>query len=205
LAGEVPASPRGRLFVISGPSGVGKGTVVRRLLERDPTLVFSVSAKTRAARPGEVDGRDYEFMSEERFDELLAQGAFLEWASMFGHRSGTLAEPVERARNEGSDVLLEIDVQGARQIRERVPDAVLVFLEPPAPEELARRLRQRRTESEEQLKHRLQVAWDEMAQAGWFDHRVVNDDVERATAQVAAIIDTYRRAPVPPASREEST
>ena len=179
--------------------------MVRRLLERDPTLVFSVSAKTRSARPGEVDGRDYSFMSEERFDELLGQGAFLEWASMFGHRSGTLAEPVERARAEGRDVLLEIDVQGARQIRERVPDAVLVFLEPPTPEDLARRLRRRRTESEEELRHRLRVAWEEMAQAGWFDHRVVNDAVERATAEVAAIIESYRRDAVPPASREEST
>lgn len=191
--------------MISGPSGVGKGTVVRRLLDLDPSLVFSVSAKTRAPRPSEVDGRDYAFMSEERFDELLATGAFLEWASMFGHRSGTLAGPVERLRDDGVDVLLEIDVQGARQIRRRVPDAVLVFLEPPTSQELARRLRARRTESEEQLAHRLEVARLEMAEAEWFDHRVVNDDVERATAEVAAIIDSYRRGPVPPASREEPT
>src|SRR5207248_10714222 len=121
-------------------------SVVRRLLERDPSLYFSVSAKTRTPRPGEVDGRDYRFMSEDRFERLVREGAFLEWAQMFGHRSGTPAAPVEEARARGRDVILEIDVQGARQIHDRVPDAVLIFLTPPSRDELLRRLHERGTE-----------------------------------------------------------
>ena len=178
--------------MVSGPSGVGKGSVVRLVLERDPRLYFSVSAKTRPPRPGEVDGRDYRFMSEERFEQLVREGAFLEWASMFGHRSGTLAEPVEKARAEGRDVILEIDVQGARQIRERVPDAVLVFLAPPSREELLRRLRARGTERGGALDLRLEAIDREMAQADWFDHVVVNDELSRAAGEVADIIDRYR-------------
>jgi len=170
--------------------------VVRKLLERDPTLYFSVSAKTRAPRPGEVDGRDYWFISEAEFDRLVAEGAFLEWASMFGHRSGTLAEQVERERAAGRDVILEIDVQGARQIRDRVPDAVLVFLEPPSREELLRRLEHRGTERGEALDRRLEAVEREMAEEPRFDHRVVNDDLERAAAEVAAIIERYRSNPL---------
>ena len=179
---------------MSGPSGVGKGSVVRMVLERDPALYFSVSAKTRAPRPGEVDGRDYWFITEKRFDGLVADDAFLEWASMFGHRSGTLAEPVERARTEGRDAILEIDVQGARQVRDRVPDAVLIFLAPPSREELLRRLRDRGTERGEDLERRLAAIDRELAQAGWFDHVVVNDDLARAAAEVADIIERYRTA-----------
>ena len=170
--------------------------MVRKLLERDPTLYFSVSAKTRAPRPGEVDGRDYWFISEAEFDRLVAEGAFLEWASMFGHRSGTLAEQVERERAAGRDVILEIDVQGARQIRDRVPDAVLVFLEPPSREELLRRLEHRGTERGEALDRRLEAVEREMAEEPRFDHRVVNDDLERAAAEVAAIIERYRSNPL---------
>ncbi len=170
--------------------------MVRKLLERDPTLYFSVSAKTRAPRPGEVNGRDYWFISEAEFDRLVAEGAFLEWASMFGHRSGTLAERVERERAAGRDVILEIDVQGARQIRDRVPDAVLVFLEPPSREELLRRLEHRGTERGEALDRRLEAVEREMAEESRFDHRVVNDDLERAAAEVAAIIERYRSNPL---------
>jgi guanylate kinase len=173
---------------------VGKGSVVRLLLERDPTLYFSVSAKTRAPRPEEVDGRDYWFVTEERFDQLVAADAFLEWASMFGHRSGTMAEPVEQARAEGRDVILEIDVQGARQVRDRVPDAVLIFLAPPSREELLRRLRSRGTERGEALERRLAAIDRELAQAGWFDHVVVNDNLSRAAGEVADIIERYRSA-----------
>jgi guanylate kinase len=187
----VPAARRGRLFVISGPSGVGKGTVVRRLLELDPSLYYSVSAKTRAPRPGEVNGREYWFVSEAEFDDLVERGDLLEYASMFGHRSGTLAGPVEAKRRAGIDVLLEIDVQGARLVKERVPDAVLIFLEPPSREELGRRLRARGTEHGADLERRLGTADEEMAEAERFDHRVVNDEIDRATREVAGILEEY--------------
>ena len=147
------------MFVISGPSGVGKGTVVRRLLERRPDLVLSVSVTTRDPRPGEVDGRDYRFVTRRQFDQLIEDGAFLEWADIYGdHRSGTLLAPVADDLASGHDVVLEVDVQGAASVKERMPDAVLIFLSPPSREELARRLRERRTESESQLDRRLAAA-----------------------------------------------
>jgi len=177
--------------VVSGPSGVGKGTVVGRLLARHPELWLSVSATTRRPRPGERDGVDYFFVTEQRFDELVARGQFLEWAELFGARYGTPAGPVEEARAQGRYVILEIDVQGARQIRARVPDGILVFLEPPSMEELERRLRSRGTEDEGLIARRLAQAASEMEQRAWFDHIVVNDDLERATAQVEAIIEPF--------------
>ena len=155
--------------------------------------MYSVSAKTRAPRPGEVDGREYRFMPEEEFDRLIAEDAILEYASMFGHRSGTLRAPVEEARDAGHDVLLEIDVQGAELVREREPDAVLVFLTPPSREELERRLRDRGTEDPEELEERLRVAFDEeLPQQSWFDHVVENDSLERAADEVLAIIEAQR-------------
>jgi guanylate kinase len=178
--------------VIAGPSGVGKGTVVKRLIERNPNLRLSVSATTRARRPTERDGVDYFFVSGERFDELVASGALLEWAEVFGHRSGTPVAAVEEALDAGHDVVLEIDVQGAGQVRERVPDAVLVLLAPPSMVELERRLRTRGTEDEEKLALRLATAAQELAQAPRFDRVVVNDDLDGATEQVEAIIQASR-------------
>jgi guanylate kinase len=178
--------------VVSGPSGVGKGTVVKRLLERHPELLASVSVTTRAPRHGERDGVDYRFVSDERFDEMVDRGELLEWAHVVGHRSGTPGEPVERALAEGRDVVLEIDVQGARQVRERVPDAVLIFLAPPSMEELERRLRSRGTEDEERLALRLATAREEMGERPRFDHVIVNDRVEEATSQVEAILQASR-------------
>jgi guanylate kinase len=171
---------------------VGKGTVVRRLLEVRPDLTFSVSATTRAPRPGEIDGHHYRFVSDDEFDRMVAAGEFLEWAEIFGHRSGTPIQPVAEALGDGKDVILEIDVQGAGTIRTRLPDAVLVFLAPPSEEELARRLRARGTEEGPALERRLSEARREMAQAEWFDHVVVNDQVEEAVAEVLAIIDAAR-------------
>ena len=174
--------------MISGPSGVGKGTVVRRLLQLHPDLFLSVSCTTRPPRPGEVDGREYRFVPEERFQEFIDRGVFLEWAKVYGHRSGTPVAPLEDALRAGRDAVLEIDVQGADIVRRRVPDAVLIFLSPPSEEELARRLRERRTEGEPELARRLAAAREEMAQAAWFHHVVVNDDADRAAAEVASII-----------------
>ncbi len=163
--------------------------MVRRLLEARPDLAFSVSLTTRAARPGEVDGRDYRFVADDEFDRMIETDGFLEWAEVFGERYGTPAEPVEAARAAGRDVLLELDVQGARAVRDRVPDAIRVFLRPPSEEELARRLRARGTEEGPVLERRLAEARREMAEASRFDRVVVNDRVEEAVAEVLAIMD----------------
>jgi guanylate kinase len=163
--------------------------VVGRLLELRPGLVLSVSCTTREPRRGEIDGRDYHFLSPHRFDELIADGAFLEWADIYGHRSGTLWAPVLDQLEAGRDVVLEIDVQGSATVRERMPQAVLIFLAPPSQEELERRLRARHTEDEDAIIRRLAAVEEEMASAARFDHVVVNDDVDRAAAELAAIID----------------
>jgi guanylate kinase len=167
--------------------------VVRLLLRSRPDLVFSVSATTRPPRPGEVDGLHYRFVSEAEFDRRVEEGAFLEWAEIFGHRSGTPAAAVEEARAAGRDVLLEVDVQGARSVREKAPDAVLIYLQPPSEEELARRLRARGTEEGPVLDRRLAEARRELAEASRFDHVVVNDRVEDAVGEVLAIIDGQRK------------
>lgn len=151
-----------------------------------------MSVTTRPPRPAERDGVDYDFISDARFNELVEEHALLEWAHVVGHRSGTPAAPVEDARGAGRDVILEIDVQGAMQVRERAPEAVLIFLAPPSMDELARRLRSRGTEDEASLARRLATAQREMAQATYFDHLVVNDDVGEATAQVERIIQASR-------------
>jgi guanylate kinase len=185
---------RGRLFVIAGPSGVGKGSVVRRLLaEHGPGLSLSISATTRRPRSTEVEGRDYFFMDVAAFQRLVDDDGLLEWAEVFGNRYGTPRDFVAQERSSGKDVILEIDVQGARQVRQRVPDAVLILLEPPSLEELARRLRGRGTESEEKIALRLSEASKELSQREMFDHVVVNDEIELASSQVAAIIDPSHR------------
>jgi guanylate kinase len=163
----------------------------------DPDLYVSVSVTTRRPRATEHDGVDYFFIDDEGFDRLIADGELLEWAEIFGHRSGTPARPIRDVRREGRDALLEIDVQGAGIVREKVPDAVLILLVPPSLAELERRLRTRATEDEDKLARRLARAEEEIAQAGRFDHVIVNDDVERASSQVAAIIEASRSHPRP--------
>jgi guanylate kinase len=163
--------------------------VVRRIRELRSDLVFSVSFTTRAPRPGEIDGVHYRFVSDHEFDRMIEAGELLEWARIFGHRSGTSREELAAALEAGRDVLKEMDVQGAAQIRERMPESVLIFLAPPSEEELARRLRERGTEAGPVLDQRLDEARREMAQATWFDHIVMNDQVEAAVARVLAIID----------------
>jgi guanylate kinase len=161
------------------------------LLERLPRLRLSVSATTRPPRPNETDGVDYVFVDDEEFARLARTGGLLEWAEVFGHRYGTPVRPVEEALRRGDDVVLEIDVQGAHQVRERMPSAVLVLLEPPSPDELERRLRERATESEERLAERLATADWELAQHAWFDHVIVNDDLDRAVDTLVAIIQGF--------------
>lgn len=184
---------RGRLIVIAGPSGVGKGSIVLGLMERDPRLVRSISATTRAPRATETDGADYLFVDDARFDAMVAAGDLLEWAEVFHrNRYGTPAHWVEDQRRGGRDVVLEIDVQGAAQVKERAPDAVLILLAPPSLEDLEARLRGRGTEDDASIAERLEAAERELAQATWFDHVVVNDDLDRATDEVAAIIERSR-------------
>ena len=163
----------------------------------DPDLYVSVSVTTRRPRATERDGVDYFFIDDEGFDRLIADGELLEWAEIFGHRSGTPARPIRDVRREGRDALLEIDVQGAGIVRRQVPDAVLILLVPPSMAELERRLRTRATEDEDKLARRLAMAEEEIAQAERFDHVIVNDDVERASSQVAAIIEASRSHPRP--------
>jgi guanylate kinase len=160
---------------------------------RDPEGLFlSVSVTTRAPRPSEVDGVDYFFVDEDAFDRMIESGELLEWADIVGHRSGTPRGFVEDRLAAGRDVILEIDVVGASQVRDRVPGSVLIFIEPPSTEELERRLRGRATETEERIRLRMETAAWEMQQREWFDHVVVNDDLERASSQVAAIIEASR-------------
>jgi guanylate kinase len=184
---------RGRLIVVAGPSGVGKGAIVSRLLAARPDLKLSVSATTRPKRRGEVEERHYYFVDPEAFDRLIETGGLLEWAEIFGHRYGTPREPVERALGEGRDVVVEIDVQGARQIRAICPDAFMVFIKPPSLEELERRLRRRATETDEQVRRRLAKAAEELAAEPEFDATVVNDVLGHAAGEVIEILDKLRQ------------
>jgi guanylate kinase len=184
---------RGLLVVVSGPSGVGKDTLIKRLLELDPNLRYSVSYTTRTPRPGEVDGVSYFFSSREQFEELVAQGFFLEHATYGGHLYGTPAAPVEEARRAGHDILLKIEVQGAEQVRKRARDGIFVFIAPPSKEELVRRQETRRGEApEEDMTERRRIAETEMKYASQYDYVVINDDLERAVAEVLEIIQRAR-------------
>jgi guanylate kinase len=189
------------LLVLAGPSGVGKGTIVDGLRARHPELWESVSYTSRARRPREVEGQDYRFVTREEFEKLRDAGGFLEWFEVFGDLKGTPRAPVEEHLAAGDDVLLEIDVQGALKVREMFPEAVLVFVKPPSPEELRQRLESRGTETPEDLDRRLAAAAAEEAQAGEFDAVVVNDDVDRAVAEVAGILAGSLASP----SRSENT
>jgi guanylate kinase len=184
---------RGRLIVLAGPSGVGKGAIVARLLAALPDLELSISATTRRPRPREDEGRHYYFVDRADFDRMIAAGGFLEWADIFGERYGTPREPVERALAEGRDVLVEIDVQGARQVKAANPGAYMVFIKPPSLTELERRLRTRATETDQQVRRRLAKAADELAAEPEFDVTVVNDDLEQAAREVIQIVDQLRR------------
>ncbi|HIE08933.1 MAG TPA: guanylate kinase [Armatimonadetes bacterium] len=185
--GKLPEG-KGMILVISGPSGVGKGTLRERLLKRFPSMRRSISVTTRRPRPGEVHGRDYFFVSREEFQRMIGEGKFLEWAWVFDELYGTPAGWVEEQLSSGVDVLLEIDVQGAFQVKEKKPDAVLVFIAPPSWEELERRLRKRHTEDEEEVRRRLKVARREVEMAPRYDYVVVNDDLDQAAYELECIV-----------------
>ena len=177
-----------RLFVITGPSGVGKGTLIGAVRERIPELVLAVSATTREPRPGERDGADYHFLSPAEFEARVGRGQFVEHASYSGRRYGTLRSELERGLREDSPVVLEIEVQGARQVREAMPDAVAVFITPPSPAALRERLIARGTDSEEQIESRLRTAERELGAQPEFPHVVINDRLDRATDELTALI-----------------
>ena len=174
----------GNLFVISGPSGAGKGTLVARLIQEVPDTFLSISATTRAPREGEIDGVHYHFMSEEKFMELVEADGFLEWARYSDSCYGTPAEPVRESMSQNKQVILEIDVQGALQVREHMPEARLVFIEPPSFEELERRLRGRGTETEEKIQKRLAAAKVELSRKEEYDITLVNDDLDAAVQEL---------------------
>lgn len=191
------SAPGPVVLVLSGPSAVGKSTVVRCLREKVPDLHFSVSVTTRAPRPGEVDGVDYTFVTAEQFQALVDDGALLEWAEIHGglHRSGTPAAPVLAATAAGRPVLIEVDLAGARAVKQAMPEATSVFLAPPDWEALERRLSSRGTETPEVMARRLQTAKEELAAQGDFDEVVVNGQLESACAELVSLLVARRPAP----------
>ena len=183
---------KGLLIVISGASGTGKGTVCKELLARERGVAFSVSATSRAPREGEQDGREYYFRTRAEFEAMIAEGAFLEYADVYGNYYGTPLAPIEARRSAGEDILLEIDTQGALNVMERCPDGTFIFLLPPSLEELRRRITGRGTESEESLARRLAAARDEIRLGRRYRYAVLNDTVEDATARIQTILAAER-------------
>ena len=184
---------RGLMLVLSSPSGAGKTTLSRRLLEADPVVELSISVTTRTQRPGEVDGRDYHFIDAVRFDAMVKQGELLEWAQVFGHRYGTPRAPVEAALARGRDVLFDIDWQGTQQPREKADrDLVSIFVLPPSIPDLERRLRTRAQDSDEVIHARMAKAADEMSHWAEYDYVIINDALDRAFADVRTILAAER-------------
>ncbi len=186
------ATAPGTLYIVSAPSGAGKTSLIRALMERDSRVRFSVSHTTRPKRPGEVDGRDYHFVDRGRFERMVREGAFLEHAEVFGHYYGTARETVESLLAEGCDVMLDIDWQGARQVRERMPQAVSVFVLPPSREALESRLRGRGQDSHEVIAARMRQAEAEMRHYAEYDYLIVNDRFDQAVDDLAAIVRARR-------------
>ena len=183
---------KGKLFAISGPSGVGKNSVLSRVMQLRDRVQYSVSATSRPMRPGEIDGKSYYFVTREQFEQMIAAGELLEHAEYVGNYYGTLEAPVNEKLDEGFDVILEIEVQGAMQIKKKRPDAVMVFIAPPSFEELASRLRGRGTEDEAKVQKRLETAKGELEQKDKFDYVVVNDTVDRAVDEIKGILASRR-------------
>ncbi|MBQ7137471.1 MAG: guanylate kinase [Clostridia bacterium] len=185
---------KGMLLVISGPSGTGKGTLIKLLMEQDPSLVFSVSATTRAPREGEIDGVHYHFVSDEKYDQLVAEGAFVEYANVHGKRYGTLRSEVYGRLEKGENVVLDIDVQGALNVIANEKEKVSIFLLPPSMKELRRRLTDRGTETPEQIETRLHNAIWEITQKDHYEYKVINDDMNECLRVLQAIIEAEKHA-----------
>lgn len=179
---------KGRLFVFSAPSGAGKSTILGRLSKLFPNSVYSISHTTRSPRKGEVDGKDYFFVSKERFLQMVEEGKFLEWEEILGNLYGTSRKFIEEALNRNQDVFMDIDVKGAQNIKNKFPKAILVFIKPPSLEELKRRLEKRGTEPEEVIRKRLSLAEEELKEADRFDYVVINEDLDQAINEIAGII-----------------
>ena len=179
---------RGKLFVISGPSGVGKSTILKELLQRQENIYFSVSATTRQPRPGEVDGVHYHFRTQEVFRQLIEEEALLEWAEYVGNYYGTPAKYVDEAIEQGRNVILDIEVQGAGKVAEKRPDAIRIFIAPPSWQELERRLTERGTDAPDKISGRLKRAREEFESAEKYDYVVINDTVEHAVGELEAIM-----------------
>jgi guanylate kinase len=178
----------GLLVVLSGPSGAGKGTIVKALLERRPQIRLSISATTRAPRQGETDGKEYYFISREKFSQMAEEGKMLETAEYCGNFYGTPAAPIEEWTSQGNDVILEIEVQGGANVKKKRPDSVGIFILPPSREELERRLRTRGTESDDVIRERLAAADRELKEVEHYDYVVVNDTVENAVEKICSIL-----------------
>jgi guanylate kinase len=203
MLSEIDASPlktghgqttegRGILFVVSSPSGGGKGTLIQRVLNKVPTLSYSVSFTTRTPRPGEIDGREYFFVTTKRFEEMVAAGEFLEWAVVHGNLYGTTREQVSREISEGRDIILEVDVQGAASVRTLLPDAVSIFILPPSFEVLRQRLQARGTDSPDELDLRLRNASTELQDYSMFQYVIINDELDRAAHEMTAVVHAER-------------
>ena len=177
-----------KLFVISGSSGVGKGTVLKGFLEKNPDFMLSISCTTRAPRKGEIDGVNYFFISKDEFQNCIDNDKFLEWAEFAGNRYGTKKKYIQQCLAEGKDIILEIDTQGALQVKRKMPEAVLIFICPPSIEALETRLRGRHTEDEATIQKRLQEVKTELERAENFDYKVVNDDLDKAISDLEKII-----------------
>ncbi|MDT8318590.1 MAG: guanylate kinase [bacterium] len=187
---------KGIIFIISAPSGAGKTTLCKDLMLEFPDIKFSISCTTRKMRPGEVDGKDYHFISKDQFKKIADEGDFAEWAEVHGELYGTTVKELKKAAKEGFDLILDIDWQGARQIKEKINDCVYIFIHPPSLEELENRLRKRGKDSDETIKKRLKNAKEEMSHSGWYDHNITNDKLTEAMARLKSIVkaERYRKS-----------
>nr|WP_218623546.1 guanylate kinase [Thermoanaerobacter sp. CM-CNRG TB177] len=179
---------KGLLIVLSGPSGAGKGTICKALMEKEKDLKLSISATTRQPRSGEIEGKNYFFKSEEEFEKMIENDSFLEWAKVYGHYYGTPKDFVLKNLDEGNDVVLEIDIQGALKIKEKFPEGVFIFILPPSMEELKNRIKKRGTETEEEIIKRFKSAYEELNYVSRYNYVVINDSVEEAVEKINAII-----------------